>query len=53
MVSKRKYGMYVEEKVSYDAYNESICLIEAVERCKARTGHYPERVLADHQWMPE
>lgn len=35
------------EKVSFDAYNESGCLIGAVERYKSRTGHYPERVLAD------
>jgi len=35
------------EKVSYDTYNESICLTEAVERYRTRTGHYPERVLAD------
>lgn len=35
------------EKVSFDAYNESGYLIEAVERYKARTGNYPERVLAD------
>ncbi len=35
------------EKVSFDAYNESSCLMAAVERYKARTGHYPERVLAD------
>ena len=35
------------EKVSFEAYNESTCLIEAVERFKKRTGHYPERVLAD------
>lgn len=35
------------EKISYDAYNESTVLIEAVERFKERTGHYPERVLAD------
>ncbi len=35
------------EKISFEAYNESACLIEAVERFKARTGHYPERVLAD------
>ena len=35
------------EKVSFDAYNESGCLIEAVERYKLRTGHYPERMLAD------
>lgn len=35
------------EKISYDPYNESCCLKDAVERYKARTGHYPERVLAD------
>ncbi len=35
------------EKISFDAYNESTCLQEAVERFKERTGHYPERVLAD------
>lgn len=35
------------EKISFDAYNESTCLVEAVERYKERTGHYPARVLAD------
>ena len=35
------------EKISFEAYNEIICLIEAVERFKERTGYYPERVLAD------
>lgn len=35
------------EKVSFEAYNESRNLIKAVERYKARTGHYPERVLVD------
>ena len=35
------------EKISYDAYNESTVLIDAVNRFKERTGHYPERVLAD------
>ncbi len=35
------------EKISYDAYNESTILIDAVNRFKERTGHYPERVLAD------
>lgn len=35
------------EKISYDAYNESTVLVEAVERFKERTGHYPERLLAD------
>jgi IS5 family transposase len=35
------------EKISFEAYNESTCLIEAVERFRARTGYYPKRVLAD------
>ncbi len=35
------------EKISFEAYNESACLIEAAERFKDRTGYYPERVLAD------
>ena len=35
------------EKISFDAYNESTCLQDAVERFKTRTGFYPERVLAD------
>ena len=35
------------KKISFEAYNESMCLIEAIERFKARTGYYPERVLAD------
>lgn len=35
------------EKASFDAYNESGCLKNAVERYKERTGHYPERILAD------
>ena len=35
------------EKISFEAYNESSCLIEAVERFKERTGYYPKRVLAD------
>ena len=29
------------------AYNESAVLVEAVERFRERTGHYPERLLAD------
>ena len=33
------------EKISFEAYNESTCLIEAIERFKARTGYYPERVF--------
>ena len=35
------------EKTSFDAYNESGCLKNATERYKERTGHYPERILAD------
>ncbi len=35
------------EKISYDAYNESTVLIDAINRFKERTGHYPERVLVD------
>jgi IS5 family transposase len=35
------------EKLSFDPYNESACLIDAVEHYQDRTGHYPERVLAD------
>lgn len=35
------------EKTSFEAYNESVCLKEAVESFKERTGYYPERVLAD------
>jgi len=35
------------EKISFEAYNESACLIEAAERFKERTGYYPKRILAD------
>lgn len=35
------------EKVSFDAYNECTILRDVVERYKARTGHYPRRVLVD------
>lgn len=35
------------EKISFEAYNESTCLIEAAERFRERTGSYPERILAD------
>ena len=35
------------EKISFEAYNESTCLIEAIERFRERTGYYPVRVLAD------
>ena len=35
------------EKQSFDAYNESDVLPQAVENYRKRTGHYPERILAD------
>lgn len=40
-------GMGRIEKISYEAYNESTVLIQAIERFKERNGHYSERVLAD------
>lgn len=35
------------EVISFEAYNASGRLEEAVGRYKERTGHYPERVLVD------
>ena len=32
---------------SYEAYNESVHLIEAIDAYRDRNGYYPERVLAD------
>ena len=43
----RRPGYSRIEKISFEPYNESPCLIEAVERFKERTRYYPERVLAD------
>ena len=40
-------GMARLEKQSFDAYNESEVLETAVENYRKRTGHYPERVLAN------
>ena len=40
-------GLARLERLSFDAYNECEGLIEAVEGYRARTGRYPERVLAD------
>ena len=34
-------------KISFEAYNKSTCLIEAVERFKDHTSYYLECVLAD------
>ena len=44
-VDESGYGRI--EKISYDAYNESTVLINTIKRFKERTGHYPQRVLAD------
>lgn len=43
-------GMARLEKLSFDAYNESDVLIRAIERYRERTGHYPERALADKNY---
>jgi len=40
-------GMVRLEHSSFDAYNESVNLIEIIERYLEREGHYPERVLVD------
>lgn len=40
-------GVARPERLSFDVYNESDVLIEAIERYKERTGHYPECALAD------
>lgn len=35
------------ERISFEPYNESTGLVDAVKRYRERTGHYPKRVLAD------
>ena len=35
------------EKISFNPYNESTVFADVMERYKARTGHYPKRVLVD------
>ncbi len=42
-----EYGMSRLEKMSFDAYNESDVLIEALQRYYERWKHYPARALAD------
>lgn len=44
--SLNEKGMARIEKLSFDVYNESDILIEAVERYFERTGHYPSRTYA-------
>ena len=35
------------EKISFDPYNECTIFVDAMNRYKERTGHYPRRVLVD------
>lgn len=46
-VSIDTHGFARLEKLSFEAYNESTVLIDAVENYKNRTGFYPERILVD------
>lgn len=40
-------GFAKVERLSRNLYNESESLVGIIEDYKERTGHYPERVLAD------
>lgn len=42
-----KYDVGIDEKVSFEPYNESTIFVGAMTRYKERPGHYPQRVLAD------
>lgn len=44
-LDEKGYGRI--ERNSFEAYNESSTLMDACESYKKRTGHYPERILAD------
>ncbi len=46
-MSIEEKGIARLEKLSFGAYNERDVLIHAVEKYRARTGRYPERVLVD------
>lgn len=46
-LSLDEHGYGRIERHSFEAYNEGSTLIDACEAYKARTGHYPERILAD------
>ena len=48
LTQKQAERLAVIDKIyDFDAYNESDVLIAAAERYFERTGHYPERILAD------
>lgn len=46
-LSVDEQGMARVEKLQFDAYNEADVLIAAADNYRDRTGHYPERILAD------
>ena len=46
-LSVDEHGIARLEKLSFDAYNEADVLKAALENYRERTGHYPERMLAD------
>ena len=46
-VSADEKGHARLERMDFDAYNECGVFKDAVERYKARTGHYPARALID------
>ena len=46
-VSIDENGFARLEKLSFDQYNESTILTDALERYRQRNGHYPKRVLVD------
>jgi len=50
-LSVDEHGIARLEKLSFDAYNESDVLKTALENYRERTGHYPERTLADQIYI--
>lgn len=40
-------GYATIDKISWDNFNESLCLVQSVENYKLKYEHYPEAVLAD------
>jgi len=40
-------GYAMIERLEWDAYNEAGSLVETIEKFYERTGHYPNRILAD------
>ena len=46
-VSFNSEGYRCIERISFEPYNESTCLVEAVERLRERAGHYPKLARPD------